>query len=45
MAFESHSCSLSFDALEMSLNIDMNRINPVKFSGVSPNLNSKYFTS
>ena len=45
MAFESHSCSLSFDALEMSLNIDMNRINPVKFSGVSPIFNSKHFTS
>ena len=42
-AFVSHSFSLSFDPQEMSLNIDMNIILPVKFSGVSPNLNSKNF--
>ena len=29
----------------MSLNIDMNRILPVKFSGVSPNLYSKLLAS
>ena len=29
----------------MSLNIDMNMILPVKFSGVSPNFNSKLLTS
>ena len=31
---------LSFDPHEMSLNIDMKMILPVKFSGVSFNLNS-----
>ena len=30
----------SFDPHEMSLNIDMKIIRPVKFSGVSPNLKS-----
>ena len=29
----------------MSLNIDINMILPVKFSGVSPNLNNKLLTS
>ena len=43
LAFDSHSFSLSLDHHEMSLNIDMNVILPVKFSGVSPNLNSKTF--
>ena len=42
-AFAGHSFSLSFVPQEMSLNIDMNRILPVKFSGVSPNLYSKLF--
>ena len=37
-----HSCSLSFVPQEMSLNIDMNRILPVKCS--SPNLLSKSLT-
>ena len=37
--------SLSLDPQEISLNIDINRILPVKFSGVSPNLNSKLLTS
>ena len=39
-----HSCSLSFVQQEMSLNIDMNRILPVKISGVSPVLLSKSLT-
>ena len=39
-----HSSSLSFVPQEMSLNIDMNRILPVKFSGVSPKLPSKSLT-
>ena len=45
LAFAKHSLSLSFDPQEMSLNIDMNTILPVKFSGVSSNLNSKLLTS
>ena len=45
LAFDSHSFALSLDPQEMSLNIDMNKILPVKFSGVSPNLNSKLLTS
>ena len=40
-AVDSHSFLLSFDPHEMSLNIDMKIIRPVKFSGVSPNLDSK----
>ena len=39
-----HSCSLSLVPQEMSVNIDMNRILPVKFSGVSPNLLSELLT-
>ena len=39
-AFDSQSFLLSFDLLDMSLNIDMKIIRPVKFSGVSPNFNS-----
>ena len=39
-----HSSSLSLDPQEMSLNIDMNMILPVKFSGVSSSLNSKLLT-
>ena len=42
-AFDMHSFSLSLDPQEMSLNIDMNIILPVKFSGVSSNPNSKTF--
>ena len=45
LACARHSSSLSFVPQEMSLNIDMNRILPVKFSGVSPNLLSKLLTS
>ena len=45
LAFARHSVSLSFVQQEMSLNIDINRILPVKFSGVSSNLNSKRLTS
>ena len=43
LAFARHSFSLSLDPQEMSLNIDMHIILPVKFSGVSSNLNSKRF--
>ena len=42
--FARHSY-LSFVPQEMSLNIDINRILPVKFSDVSPNLYSKLLTS
>ena len=45
LAFNKHSSSLSLDPQEMSLNIDMNMILPVKFSGVPPNFNSKLLTS
>ena len=45
LAFATHSFSLSFDPQEMSLNIDINMILPVKFSGVSSNLNNKRLTS
>ena len=41
LAIDSHSFLLSLDTHEMSLNIDMKIIRTVKFSGVSPNLNSK----
>ena len=44
-AFAKLSSSLSFVPQEMSLNIDINRIPPVKFSGISPNLYSKLLTS
>ena len=40
LAFARHSVSLSYVPQEMSLNIDMNIILPVKFSGVSSNLNN-----
>ena len=40
-AFAKHSLSLFFVPQEMSLNIDITRIFPVKFSGVSPNLLSR----
>ena len=43
-AFARHSCLLSLVPQELSLNIDINRILPVKFSGVSPNLLSKFLT-
>ena len=43
-AFARHSFSLSFVPQEMSLNIDINRILPLKFSGVSPNLLGKSLT-
>ena len=45
LAFDMHSFSLSLDPQEMSLNIDMKIILPVKFSGVSPNFNNKLLTS
>ena len=41
LAFAKHYLSLSFVPQEMSLNIDINKIIPVKFSGVSPNLLSR----
>ena len=41
LAFAKHSLSLFFVPQEMSLNIDINRILPVKFSGVSRNLLSR----
>ena len=41
LAFARLSSSLSFVPQEMSLNIDMNRILPVKCSGVSHNVLSK----
>ena len=44
LAFAKHSLSLSFVPEEMSLNIDMKRILPVKLSGVSPNLLSRSLT-
>ena len=43
LAFDSHSTLLSLDPHEMSLNIDMKMILPVKFSDVSSNLNSNSF--
>ena len=43
-AFAKHSSSLSLPSQEMSLNIDKNRILPVKVSGVSPNLLSRSVT-
>ena len=44
LAFATHSSSLSFLSQEMSLNIDINKILPVKVSGVSPNLLSRSVT-
>ena len=44
LEFATHSLSLSFVPQEMSLNIDTNRILPVKVSGVSPNLLSRSVT-
>ena len=43
-AFARHSCSLSLIPQEMSLNIDMNRILPVKVSGASPKSLSRSLT-
>ena len=45
LAFARHSFSFSFVPQETSLNIDINRILPVKFSGVSSDLNTKRLTS
>ena len=45
LAFLTHSSSLSFLSQDMSLNIDINRILPVKVSGVYPNLLSRSVTS
>ena len=45
LAFDSNSTLLSIDPHEMSLNIDMKIFLPVKFSGVSFNLNNKLLTS
>ena len=44
MAFATHSSSLSFLSQEMSLNIDINKILPVKVSGVCPELLSRSVT-
>ena len=44
LAFAKHSSSLPLLSQEMSLNIDINRILPVKVSGVSPNLLSRSVT-
>ena len=44
LAFATHSSSLPFLSQEMSLNIDIIRILPVKRSGVSPNLLSRSVT-
>ena len=43
--FARHHSSLSFVPQEMSMNIDINMILPVNFSGVSSTLNSKRFVS
>ena len=43
-ACATHDFSLSFVPQEMSLNIDINRIIPVKFSDVSPHLLSRSLT-
>ena len=42
--FAKHFSSLSFSSQEMSLDIDINRMLPVKVSGVSPNLLSRSVT-
>ena len=44
LAFAKHSSALSFLSKQMSLNIDINRILPVKVSGVSPKLLSRSVT-
>ena len=44
LAFAKHSSLLPFLSQEMSLNIEINRIFPVKVSGVSPNLLSRSVT-
>ena len=44
-AFDTHSILLSFDPHEMSWNIDMKMVLPVKLSGVSLNLSSNSWTS
>ena len=43
-AFAKHSSLLPFLSQEMSLNIDINRILPVKFSGVAPKSLSRSLT-
>ena len=43
-AFDSHSSCCVLISIKMSLNIDTKIIRPVKFSGVSPNLNSNSWT-
>ena len=43
--FDSHSFSMSLDPQDMSLNIDMNIILPVKFCGLAKSLNNKLLTS
>ena len=44
-AFARNSSSLSFVRQEMTLNIDINRILPGNFCGVSPDLRSELLTS
>ena len=44
LAFATHSSLLPFPSQEMSLNIDIKRILPVKVSGASPNLLSRSVT-
>ena len=44
LAFATHSSSLPLPSQEMSLNIDIKRILPVKVSGVSPKLLSRSVT-
>ena len=44
LAFAKHSHSLPSLSQEMSLNIDINKILPLKMSGVSPNLLSRSLT-
>ena len=44
LAFNSHSCSLSLDPHEMSLNIDMKMIRPVNSSGSSLIFDSNSWT-
>ena len=44
LAIATHSFTMSFVPQEMSLNIDINRILAVKFSGAFPNLLSRSLT-
>ena len=44
LVWDLHSCSLSWDSHEMSLNINMKMIRPVNFSGVTLNLDSNSWT-